>query len=146
MNYEDDEESLNNYYDKEEDSNGDKEKKTVKYYKNQPYDMAFNLNESNELNSSDNLEKEQNEEKKNNTDKFEKMNTKNKIEEEEEDDEDEEEEEKQEFNYKVTGEKREIDLKMPQSNIKPLPRFDIKEFQNINASSEIKDLMQIMTK
>ena len=157
MNYnkiEDDEESLSNYYDKEEDSDDNKEKGNIKYYKNQPYDMAFNINESLELNSTDNLEKEKYSDKnKMNADKFEKMKSKNKNEDEEEEEEKEEEEEdsededkKGEFDFKAQDNKNKLTNITTQTSAKPLPKFDLKEFSNINASSEIKDLMQIMTK
>jgi hypothetical protein len=155
MNYnkiEDDEESLSNYYDKEEDSDDNKEKGNIKYYKNQPYDMAFNINESLELNSTDNLEKEKFSDKnKMNADKFEKMKSKNKSEDEEEEKEEEEEDsededKKGEFDFKAQDNKNKLNNITTQTSAKPLPKFDLKEFSNINASAEIKDLMQIMTK
>ncbi len=149
---EDDDESLSNYYDKEEDSDDDKAKNTVKYYKNQPYDIAFNINESLELNSSDNLEKDKSPEKtKMNADKFEKLKSKNKDDEDEEEkdeeeEESEEEENKQEYDYKVSENKNKFTNITTQTNTKSLPRFDLKEFSNINANTEIKDLIQIMNK
>jgi hypothetical protein len=154
MNYnkiEDDEESLSNYYDKEEDSDDNKEKGDIKYYKNQPYDMAFNINESLELNSTDNLEKEKYSDKnKMNADKFEKMKSKNKKEDEEEEEEEEEDSEEEykkgEFDFKSQDNINKLTNITTQTSVKPLPKFDLKEFSNINASSEIKDLMQIMAK
>jgi len=150
---EDDEENLSNYYDHEEDSDDNKEKADVKYYKNQPYDMAFNINESVEESSSDNLEKEKLSEKNNkiNTNKFEKLNTKNKeVEEEDEESEEDEEDEDNKDNkisdIKSITEKSKNTNIISQTNSKPLPRFDIKEFNNLQTNGEIKNLLQIMNK
>jgi hypothetical protein len=144
---EDDEENLSNYYDHEEDSDDNKEKTNVKYYKNQPYDMAFNINESIEENSSENLEKDKSSEKniKLNTDKFEKMNLKNK--ESEEDDEDEEDnKDKKIFDNKAITDKNKNTNTINQTNSKPLPKFDMKELTNFQTNAEIKNLLQIMNK
>ena len=138
------EEDFNNYYEEEEEEEEGNQKVQAKpavakggvqYYKDQPYDLAYEINESvdeGEVSQAsrgkeDNLIRNK-----------EAISNGERAEEDEEEDED--------YDTKAIGKGSNTYPAVLASTVKPLPKFDFSEFYNLNTTGEVKELLQIMNK
>jgi intraflagellar transport protein 46 len=135
------EEDFNNYYEEEEEEERGEEKQKskpsvgkggVQYYKDQPYDLAYEINESvSEAEISQASRKDDNQQK-------EQISNGERQ--------DDEEEEEDEYDTKAIGKGSNTYPAVLASSSKPLPKFDFSEFYNLNTTGEVKELLQIMNK
>jgi hypothetical protein len=134
------EEDFNNYYEEEEEEERGEEipkskpavgKGAVQYYKDQPYDLAYEINESvSEAEISQASKKDEIQQKEISNGERQ----------------DDEEEEEEEYDTKAIGKGTNTYPAVMASSSKPLPKFDFSEFYNLNTTGETKELLQIMNK
>lgn len=127
--YDQNNDDVNNYYEEEVEEDSDKEevkndkagkhpqKAAVQYYKDQPYDVAYEITAE---------------------DKTDAAHGKN--EEEEEVEVDERDAHRTRDWRNALGDK----ITNSGDTLKPLPKFDIGEFYNLNVGEDVKDLLKIM--
>jgi hypothetical protein len=103
-------------------------KAAVHHYKDQPYDLAYEINESVEESGVDQAKD------------LKKLN----------EDTEEDEEDENKIETKVKGINDNIhggsNLYTGINSTKPLPKFDFNEFYNLDAGEDVKDLMKVMKK